>query len=76
MHFFVDVYLPLALPKPFTYSVTNEEFKILSSGYRVAVPFGKSKIYTGIVVRKHNVSPQTYQAKFIESIFSKVSLLP
>ena len=71
MHFFVDVYLPLSLPKPFTYSVTNEEFKILTSGYRVAVPFGRSKIYTGIVVRKHQVSPQSYEAKFIESILDK-----
>ena len=68
MHFFVDVYLPLALPKPFTYLVNEKEFKIISPGYRVAVPFGKSKIYTGIVARKHNVSPQTYEAKNIESI--------
>ena len=68
MHFFVDVYLPLALPKPFTYLVNENEFKIISPGYRVAVPFGKSKIYTGIVARKHNVSPQTYEAKNIESI--------
>ena len=68
MHFFVDVYLPLALPKPFTYSVNDDEFKILCPGYRVAVPFGKSKIYTGIVAKKHNISPQTYEAKSIESI--------
>ena len=29
MHFFVDVYLPLALPKPFTYLVNEKEFKII-----------------------------------------------
>lgn len=68
MHFFVDVYLPLALPKPFTYLVTEDEFNIILPGHRVAVPFGKSKIYTGIVARKHNVSPQTYESKNIESI--------
>ena len=68
MHYFVDVYLPLALPKPFTYLVYEKEFEFISPGYRVAVPFGKSKIYTGIVVRKHKVSPQTYDAKHIESI--------
>ena len=68
MLFFVDVYLPLALPKPFTYLLNERDFKIISPGFRVAVPFGKSKIYTGIVVRKHNVSPQTYEAKNIESI--------
>jgi len=68
MHYFVDVYLPLALPKPFTYLVDEKEFEFISPGYRVAVPFGKSKIYTGIVARKHKVSPQTYDAKHIESI--------
>ena len=68
MYFFVDVYLPLALPKPFTYLVSEEDYNFISPGFRVAVPFGKSKIYTAIVVRKHNVSPQTYEAKYIESV--------
>ena len=48
----------------FTYKFDTK----IKKGTRVAVPFGKSKIYTGIVARKHNVSPQTYEAKNIESI--------
>ena len=75
MHFFVDVYLPFDLPKAYTYLVSEVEFNIISRGYRVAVPFGKSKIYTGIVARKHNVSPQTYEPKNIESILDDKSAL-
>ncbi len=35
---------------------------------RVAVPFGKSKIYTGIVFRVHNQPPVAYEAKSIQQI--------
>ena len=68
MHFFIDVLLPLPLPKPFTYWVTEEEYNFLTPGFRVGVPFGKSKMYTGIVYAKHQVAPQTYEPKTIEVI--------
>lgn len=68
MHYFVDVLLPLPLPKAFTYVVEKTEFDFLSSGYRVGVPFGKNKLYTGLVYRKHQVPPQTYEPKPIEVI--------
>ncbi|MBN09318.1 MAG: primosomal protein N' [Flavobacteriaceae bacterium] len=68
MDFFVDVYLPLSLPKAFTYRVKEDEYEFLKPGFRVAVPFGKTKIYTGVVARKHNLSPQTYDSKSINSI--------
>ena len=63
MHFFVDVLLPLPLPKAFTYVVNEEEYTFLSPGYRVGVPFGKNKLYTGLVYKKHQVAPQTYTPK-------------
>ena len=68
MHFFIDVLLPLPLPKPFTYWVTEEEYNFLTPGFRVGVPFGKSKMYTGIIYAKHQVAPQTYEPKTIEVI--------
>ena len=71
MHFFIDVLLPLPLPKPFTYWVTQEEFDYLSPGFRVGVPFGKSKMYTGIIYRKHLVAPQTYEPKTITEILDE-----
>ena len=71
MHFFIDVLLPLPLPKPFTYWVTEEEYHFLRPGFRVGVPFGKSKMYTGIVYRKHEVAPQTYEPKTIAVILEE-----
>jgi len=47
--YFVDVILPLALPKTYTYYLTEEQFIKLRPGHRVTVSFGKEKIYTAIV---------------------------
>ena len=47
------------------------EFDFLSPGYRVGVPFGKNKLYTGLVYRKHQVAPQTYEPKPIEVILDE-----
>lgn len=68
MHYFVDVLLPLPLPKAFTYVVDEAEYHFLTPGFRVGVPFGKNKLYTGIVYKKHQVHPQTYAPKPIEHI--------
>lgn len=68
MQFFIDVLIPLPLPKPFTYWVSEDEFEFLNPGFRVGVPFGKNKIYSGIVLDKHQVAPQTYEPKTIEVI--------
>ena len=54
MNSYADVILPLPLPKPFTYKLSEKESKVLKVGYRVAVSFGKRKIYTGIISRLHN----------------------
>ena len=71
MHFFIDVLLPLPLPKPFTYWVTEDEYDFLTPGFRVGVPFGKSKVYTGIVYAKHKVAPQIYEPKTIQVILDE-----
>ena len=69
--YFVDVILPLALPKAYTYFVDHQEADQLAPGYRLAVPFGKQKMYTAIVVRVHQVAPQTYEPKPIGMILDK-----
>ncbi|MDA9015579.1 primosomal protein N' [Flavobacteriaceae bacterium] len=66
--YFVDVILPLALPKAYTYQLTEEEANCLAPGFRIAVPFGKQKMYTAIVERVHQVAPQTYIPKPIGMI--------
>ncbi|WP_159288880.1 replication restart helicase PriA [Tenacibaculum maritimum] len=74
MHF-IDVILPIPLQKTFTYSVTKAEADFLRKGMRVAVPFGKSKIYTALVLRTHNVAPIAYKAKEIYQILEESSLV-
>ena len=65
MLYFIETILPLAVSKNFTYQVSQAEFEYIQVGMRVAVPFGKSKIYTALVLDKHNNPPQLYQAKEI-----------
>ncbi|MFC4097046.1 replication restart helicase PriA [Euzebyella saccharophila] len=71
MEYFIDVVLPIPLEKLFTYSITQAEGENLKPGMRVAVPFGKSKIYTGLVHRVHNEPPQAYEAKEIDRILDE-----
>ncbi|MFM9987884.1 primosomal protein N' [Flavobacterium sp.] len=68
MPFFIQVILPLTLPQTFTYRVSEAEFEYLKVGMRVAVPFGKSKFYTGLVSELHHNAPTLYEAKEIHQI--------
>ena len=68
MQDFINVILPIPIEKLFTYKVTGEEAKALKPGMRVAVPFGKSKIYTALVFEIHNTAPTVYEAKEIDQI--------
>ena len=71
MPYFIDIIIPIPLQKLFTYSITNAEAEFLKIGMRVSVPFGKSKIYTGIVAKIHNNPPTTYEAKEIHQILDE-----
>jgi primosomal protein N' (replication factor Y) len=68
MPFYIDVIVPLPLEQRFTYSITEEEQQRLHIGMRVAVPFGKRKVYTGIVAAIHETPPLRYEAKALEEI--------
>ena len=70
MHF-VEVILPLSLAKTFTYRVSEAEFHYVKKGMRVAVPFGKSKIYTALVIAIHQNEPTLYEAKEIHQILDE-----
>ncbi len=69
--YFIDVILPLPLEKLFTYRITEAEASFLKPGVRVAVPFGKSKIYTGLVAAIHQNPPDAYEAKAIHQILDQ-----
>ena len=61
---FVDVLLLLPLPALFTYRVPYELDEAVEFGKRVIVPFGRSKLYSALVVRVHENAPQV-TAKYI-----------
>ena len=71
MLYFIEVVLPLAVSKTFTYQVSEAEFHYIQIGMRVAVPFGKTKIYTALVIDKNNTPPQLYEAKEIHQILDE-----
>lgn len=68
MHYFVEVIVPLALDPTFTYRINEVEFDFIQVGMRVAVPFGRNKVYTALVVEKHHRQPALYEAKDIHEI--------
>tara|TARA_R110002012_G_scaffold319389_4_gene539870 strand:+ start:29506 stop:31962 length:2457 start_codon:yes stop_codon:yes gene_type:complete len=74
-HFFVDVILPIPLEKSFTYRITPAESEFIKAGMRVSVPFGKSKIYTGIVLAIHTNEPLIYEAKDIHQILDETPVV-
>ena len=73
--YFVEVILPLSLAKTFTYSVSETEFHYIKKGMRVAVPFGKSKIYTALVIEIHQNKPELYDAKEIHQILDEMPIV-
>ena len=72
---FIDVILPIPIQKTFTYSVTEDEANFLQKGMRVAVSFGKSKIYSALVLNIHQTKPTLYEAKEIHQILDETPLV-
>ena len=73
--YFVEVILPLSLAQTFTYEVSDVEFNFIKKGMRIAVPFGKSKIYTSLVIDLHQNQPSLYEAKEISQILDKTPIV-
>lgn len=71
MNYFIEVIIPLSLSKTFTYRVSEIEFNFIQKGMRIAVPFGKSKIYSALVIDLHQTSPTLYEAKEIHQILDE-----
>lgn len=69
--YFIEVILPLSLAKTFTYRISEAEFHFIKKGMRVAVPFGKSKMYTALVLDIHENAPNLYEAKEIHQILDE-----
>lgn len=65
MQQYAEIILPLPLYATFTYHIPEEMTGTVNVGYRVIVPFGNKKFYTGIVASISPIKPQGYEVKDI-----------
>jgi len=65
---FIDIILPLALPKLYTYRVPMEMNDAVAVGKRVVVSFKTNKLYTGLIKEIKEMPPKDYEAKYIISV--------
>lgn len=54
---YADIILPLPLQSTFTYGIPPSLADSVRPGFRVIVPFGARKYYTGIVIAVHSKAP-------------------
>src|SRR5690606_28669010 len=62
---FVEVILPLAIAKAYTYRIPHEWNADVAVGKRVIVQFGKSKEYSAVISAVIDRPPELYEAKYI-----------
>lgn len=72
---FADILLPLRLSGYFTYRVPFSMNSSIEVGQRVVVPFGKNKLYSGLVRRLHHTMPELKNIKLIGSILDEQPLV-
>lgn len=72
---FADILLPLPLRGTFTYIIPDELESVIRPGYRVIVPFGKKKFYTGIVTSITPIEPKGYKVKPIIQVLDDSPIL-
>lgn len=72
---FVQVILPLAIAKNYTYRVPNELSARIQLGVRVIVQFGKNRIYSAIVAGISGQPPVGYEAKYILDVVDDAPVL-
>lgn len=72
MHtYFADVLLPLPLQGLFTYRIPQELGNSVAFGMRVVVPFGKSKLYSGLVLKVHENAPRQINTKYVLDVIDE-----
>jgi len=69
--FFVDVILPVPVPKLFTYRIPFELNNIITKGQRIVVPFGQRNVLTGLIKRIHQNPPVDYDARYILDVLEE-----
>lgn len=72
---FVDVMLPLPVKGLFTYRVPFELNEFVGPGKRVAVQFGRRKLFTALIRKVHEKVPQSYMPKYILSVLDEKAIV-
>ena len=72
---FVEVLVPVPVPKTYTYRVPSDWNEFIIPGIRVAVQFGYRKVYAGIVLSLSEEPPVGYQAQYILEILDDKSIV-
>ncbi len=72
---FAEILLPLPLEGTFTYRVPYELNDVVQVGQRVAVQFGRKKIYAGLITEIHEHPPEKGVVKYILSVLDEVPVV-
>ncbi|MFO8054772.1 MAG: primosomal protein N' [Bacteroidales bacterium] len=65
---FAEILLPVPVQGTFTYRIPVDYRDEVARGKRVVIPFGRHKIYSGLVLELHQREPLKYKAKDIINI--------
>lgn len=68
MSYYVDVILPLNIKNLLTYALGDDQLPLCQIGSRVAVPLGKNKLHTAVIVNIHKNQPLHYEAKPVKDV--------
>ena len=71
---FVDVILPLALPRQYTYTVPDELYDKVGFGKRVEVPL-RNKLYSGLIVEIRENLELDYKTKDIRNVLDELPII-
>ena len=72
---YAEVILPFPLHNTFTYRIGFSFTQSAEIGKRVLVQFGKTKIFTGIIIELHNRTPEKYKVKEIIDILDDHAII-
>ncbi|MEZ5026257.1 MAG: primosomal protein N' [Chitinophagales bacterium] len=72
---FVEVVLPLSLPKLYTYAIPEVLENEIQIGKRVEVQFGKQKLYAALVYAIHQQPPTEYIPKEILNVIDELPIV-
>jgi len=72
---FANILLPLPLPTTFTYRVPHDLNEQIKIGTRVVVPFGKNKLYAGLVIDLHTQAPSFPNVKYVIDIIDAIPIV-